>query len=638
MTTTTVFPEHSLQSYIKQQNQKTLLRFITCGSVDDGKSTVIGRLLFETKQLFDDQLAALSLESKRYGTQHGELDFALLVDGLSAERCQGITIDVAYRYFNTEKRKYIAIDAPGHEQYIRNMITGASTADAAVILIDARNGIKEQTKRHSYLLSLLGIKSVIVAINKMDLMGYRSEVYDLIMSDYLALAEHFGFKQIYGIPISALRGDNLIHPSIHMPWYKGKTLLNQLDCIDVSPDITPQPFRMPVQWVNRPHQQFRGFAGRVVSGQLSLGEKVKLLPSGIESSVKAITLFEKQLTTAAKGQSITLSLNDEIDISRGDVIVSMDAPVNIADQFQAHIVWMTEAPLIPGRHYLLKCREQCVQVSITKIRHQMNIHSLQPMPAESLPLNGIGLCNLKVNRPIIFEAYKDNQDLGSFILIDRVSHHTVGAGMINFALQRAGNLQTHPALLTKQSKAAQKNQTPRVFWLTGLSGAGKSTIANEFEKQLFEQGYHTALLDGDRLRNGLCSDLGFTTVDRVENVRRVAETARLMVEAGLIVIVALISPFAIDRAFAKNLFSPGEFIEIFVNSSVETTQRRDVKGLYSKAQQGTLANFTGVSSSYEPPENPELILDTEHQRLEECVALIFKWIQENQNAVLSSPN
>lgn len=621
----------SLQTYLTQQSQKTLLRFITCGSVDDGKSTLIGRLLFETKQLYDDQLASLTIESKRYGTQDGALDFALLADGLSAEREQGITIDVAYRFFDTKKKKYVAIDAPGHEQYVRNMVTGASTADVAIVLIDARNGIKEQTKRHSYLISLLGIKSVIVAINKMDLVNYSSSVYDLIMDEFLAFSEHLLFTQVYGIPISALNGDNLIKSSPHMPWYEGKSLINQLDAIDLEQDKPTQPFRMPVQWINRPSQDFRGFSGRIVSGKLSKGDTIKILPSGIESQVKTIHLFDKQLTSAVAGQSITLTLVDEIDISRGDVMVAMNTPINIADQFQAHIVWMADQPLVPGRYYWLKCREQCVKASITRIRHQINIQSLEPMPAQSLPLNGIGLCNVKVLSPIIFQPYEDDRDLGAFILIDRISHQTMGAGMIQFALQRSGNLQHQPTLLTNHDRALIKHQTPKVYWLTGISGSGKSTIANLLEKNLFDQGHHTAILDGDRLRQGLCNDLGFTMADRVENVRRVAETARLMVDAGLIVIVALISPFTADRAFARSLFTSGEFVEIFINASLEKTQQRDVKGLYAKAANDQLSNFTAIDSSYESPENPEIRVDTDHHNLNECMTLILDWIEKQDN-------
>ena len=622
----------ALQTYLNQQNQKTLLRFITCGSVDDGKSTLIGRLLFETKHLLDDQLAALTIESKRYGTQQGALDFALLVDGLSAEREQGITIDVAYRFFDTARKKYVAIDTPGHEQYVRNMVTGASTADVAIVLIDAQNGIQEQTKRHSYLLSLVGIKSVIIAINKMDMVDYSPSVYNLIMDDYLTFSEQLNFKQIYGIPISALNGDNLIQPSQHMPWYQGKSLLNQLDAIDVEQDKRSQPFRMPIQWVNRPSPHFRGFSGRVVSGTISPGEKIKILPSGIESYVKTVHLFDKQLSHAVEGQSITLTLVDEIDISRGDMLTAKHATINISDQFQAHVVWMAEQPLVSGRHYWLKCREQCVKASVTRIRHQVNIQSLEPMPTQSLPLNGIGLCNIKVQNPIIFESYENNRELGSFILIDRVSHNTVGAGMINFALQRAGNLHHNPTLLTNTDRASIKHQTPKVYWLTGISGAGKSTIANLFEKKLFEKGHHTVLLDGDELRQGLCSDLGFTMADRVENVRRVAETARLMVNAGLIVIVALISPFSADRAFARSLFTTGEFVEIFVEASLKKAQQRDAKGLYAKAAKAQLSNFTAIDSSYESPEHAEITINTEYQNVDECIEFILDWIEkQNKN-------
>ena len=609
---------------ITQKND--LLRLITCGSVDDGKSTLIGRLLFDTKQLFDDQLDKLTADSKRYGTQQGALDFALLVDGLSAEREQGITIDVAYRFFSTPKKKYVVIDAPGHEQYTRNMVTGASTADLAVILIDARYGIREQTKRHSYLVSLLGIKHLIVLINKMDLVAYDPVIYHTLMDEYALLSESFGFKIVYGIPISALVGDNVINSSQHMPWYQGKSFLDQLESIELCETNSTAPFRMPVQWVNRPHQDYRGYTGQVVSGELSRGQVIKVFPSGITARVKEITLFDRALETAVNGQSVTVCLEHEIDISRGDVLVAEDEPApGVANQFQVHLIWMTSEALIPHRYYLLKCGTQCVRCSVTRIKHQVNIQTLEQMPVASLSLNAIAVCHIKVVSPIVFEPYEINKAMGSFILIDPIHYHTAAAGLISFALNRATTVHSQAVTLTQTLRATIKHQVPKILWFTGLSGAGKSTIANQLEKKLYEFHRHTYLIDGDNIRQGLCSDLGFTMVDRVENIRRVAEVAKLMIDAGLMVLVATISPFKRDRVFARSLFEQDEFIEIYVNTSLEVVQQRDVKGHYLKTKAGELLNFTGIDSLYEPPDNPEIILDTVSQSVDDCVLSILNF-------------
>lgn len=619
----------SLQTYLQQQEKKSHLHFITCGSVDDGKSTLIGRLLFETNKLTEDQLADLSTESKRYGTQQGALDFGLLLDGLSAEREQGITIDVAYRFFDSEKKRYTVIDAPGHEQYTKNMVTGASKADVAVILIDARHGIREQTKRHTYLVSLLGITRVILLINKMDLVNYASSIYDQIVHQYRLLTEKFNFKDITPIPVSALNGDNIVKKSSLIPWYKGLALLDYLDAIDLEKDHLNAPFRMLVQGVIRPNQDYRGYMGIVLSGVLHCGEKIKNLSSGIMSSIKQIGVGHQRIDSAIEGQSITVCLNSEMDISRGDILVSENNTMEAADQFQAHIVWMAEEALIPGRYYLLQCGAQYVNASVTRIKHQVNIHTFEPIPVQELPFNGIGLCNIKLDRPMVAVSYQNNHDLGSFILIDRFNHQTVGAGMIQFALQRSGNIQYQPFTIDKQARALLKNQKPRVFWFTGISGAGKTTLANRLEKKLFDQGDHTYLLDGDNVRQGLCKDLGFKISDRVENVRRVAEVAKLMSDAGLIVIVALISPFTVDRLFARSLFSEHEFVEIFVDTPLALAKARDTKGLYSKGDSGLLANFLNSSSEYERPEKPELIITTEHQSVEEGVNKILDFLRNS---------
>jgi bifunctional enzyme CysN/CysC len=597
-------------AYLKAHEHKSLLRFITCGSVDDGKSTLIGRLLYESKMILDDQLTQLAADSKRIGTRGGELDFALLVDGLAAEREQGITIDVAYRFFSTERRKFIVADTPGHEQYTRNMVTGASTADLAVILIDARKGVLTQTRRHSFLVQLLGIKRVVLAINKMDLIGYERERFEQIAAEYRAFAARLRLTDITAIPLSAVHGDNVTTPSGAMPWYSGPTLLQHLESVEVDAALAGLPFRLPVQWVNRPNADFRGFAGQVASGRISKGARVRVLPSGRESQVARIVAAGGDLDSAVAGQSITLTLTSEIDVSRGDVLALGDAPPEVASQFEATIVWMHDEPMLQGRAYLMKAGTRTVSATITPLKHKINVNTLEQVAAERLELNDIGVCELELDRAIAFDPYTENRTLGGFILIDRLSNNTVGAGLINFALRRAHNVHWQALDVDKQLRARQKGQRACVLWLTGLSGAGKSTIANLVEKQLAANGRHTYLLDGDNVRHGLNKDLGFTAQDRVENIRRVAEVSKLMVDAGLIVLVSFISPFRSERRMARELFAPGEFLEVFVDTPLAEAERRDVKGLYKKARRGELRNFTGIDSPYEPPEEPEIRIDT----------------------------
>jgi bifunctional enzyme CysN/CysC len=597
-------------AYLEAQGRKDLLRFITCGSVDDGKSTLIGRLLYESHMLFDDQLSALQSDSKKIGTQGGELDFALLVDGLAAEREQGITIDVAYRFFATEKRKYIVADTPGHEQYTRNMVTGASTADLAVILIDARRGVLTQTRRHSFLVSLIGIRRVVVAINKMDLVNYDAAVAQRIEAEYRAFAQQIGLTDITVIPLSALRGDNVIEPGTQMPWYRGQTLMQFLETVPVEDASEQRDFRLPVQWVNRPNQEFRGFAGQIVAGRIAAGEEIVALPSGRRSRVARVVGGSGDLPFARAGQSVTLTLADEIDISRGDVIARVAAPAPVADQFEATVVWMSEEPMLTGRPYLLKCGTRTVTATIGTVRHKVDVNTMEQLPARQLELNEIALCQLTLDRPLAYDLYADSRDTGGFILIDRISNNTVGAGMLRAATARSSNVHWQSLDVSKPNRAAQKGQKPCVLWFTGLSGAGKSTIANLVEKRLFEMGRHTYLLDGDNVRHGLNGDLGFSSEDRVENIRRVAEVARLMADAGLIVLVSFISPFRSERALARGLLPAGEFIEVFVDTELAEAERRDPKGLYRKARAGELRNFTGIDSPYEPPENPELRIRT----------------------------
>ncbi|PZR33149.1 sulfate adenylyltransferase subunit CysN [Caulobacter segnis] len=616
-----------IEAYLHQHQHKSLLRFITCGSVDDGKSTLIGRLLYDSKMIFEDQLAALEADSKKVGTQGGAIDFALLVDGLAAEREQGITIDVAYRFFSTEKRKFIVADTPGHEQYTRNMVTGASTADAAVILIDARKGVLTQTRRHSYLVSLLGIRNVVLAVNKMDLVGWDRAVFDKIVADYRAFAEQIGLAAFTPIPISGLGGDNMAARSEATPWFDGPILMDWLESVEVEDDLQAKPFRMPVQWVNRPNLDFRGFSGLIASGTIKPGDRIRALPSGRESRVARIVTLPGDLDRAAAGQSVTLTLEDEIDISRGDVIAAADAPAPVANQFEATLVWMDDEPLPPGRAYLLKLGARTVGASVTEIKHRVNVNTLEHTAAKRLELNEIGICNLSLDQAIPFEPYADNRQLGGFILVDRLSNRTVGAGMINFALRRADNIHWQHTDVSKASRAALKAQRGQVVWLTGLSGAGKSTIANLVEKRLHALGRHTYLLDGDNVRHGLNKDLGFTEEDRVENIRRVAEVAKLMVDAGLIVLTAFISPFRAERQLARDILEPGEFIEVFVDTPLAVAEARDVKGLYKKARSGQLKNFTGVDSPYEAPENPELRIDTTAIDPVEAAERIVAWLE-----------
>jgi len=600
-----------IEKYLKQHERKSLLRFITCGSVDDGKSTVIGRLLYESKMLFEDQLAAIENDSRKWGTQGGDIDFALLVDGLAAEREQGITIDVAYRYFSTDRRKFIVADTPGHEQYTRNMITGASTADVAVILVDARKGILTQTRRHSYLVSLIGIRKVVLAINKMDLVDYSEKVFNQINDEYRAFARQIGLTDITSIPLSGLKGDNMLTASEKTPWYHGTTLMGFLETCEIDETrLQKEPFRLPVQWVNRPNLDFRGFCGVITSGMIKPGDRIRAQPSGRESKVARIVTLNGDLPLAVAGQSVTITLEDEIDISRGDVLSTADSPAEVADQFEAALVWMTDEPMIPGRPYLLKIGAQTVTGTITEPKYKVNVNTMEHLAAKQLGLNEIGVVNLALDRPIAFDAYTANRDTGGFILINRMTNNTVGAGMLHFALRRSHNIHLQHVDVDKGLRARLKGQKPAVLWFTGLSGAGKSTIANLVEKKLAAMGRHTYLLDGDNVRHGLNKDLGFTEADRVENIRRVAEVARLMVDAGLLVMTAFISPFRSERAMARGQMLDGEFIEVWVSTPLAVAEERDVKGLYKKARRGEIANFTGISSPYEPPEHAEIVVDT----------------------------
>ena len=599
-----------LEEYLRSHERKDLLRFITCGSVDDGKSTLIGRLLYESKMIFEDQLAALAADSKIVGTRGEELDFALLVDGLSAEREQGITIDVAYRFFSTEKRKFIVADTPGHEQYTRNMATGASTADVAVILIDARKGVLTQTRRHSYLVSLLGIRRVVLAINKMDLVDYSQAIFDRIESNYRDFASRINLDTIVCIPVSAVHGHNVVRRAETMPWYSGPTLVEYLEVVPVGDDLASKPFRMPVQWVNRPNPDFRGFAGIVVGGGVRVGDAIRVLPSGRLSHVARILVGDLDTPSATVGQSVTVTLTDEVDVSRGDVLAAAEAPPAIADQFEATIVWMHERPMLQGRAYLLKIGTRTVSATVSPIKYKVNVNTLEHVATRTLELNDIGVCGLQLAQPIVFEPYADSRDLGGFILIDRMTNTTVGAGLLHFALRRSQNVHWQALDVHKDARAEIKNQKPCVIWFTGLSGAGKSTIANLVEKRLLSLGCHTYLLDGDNVRHGLNKDLGFTEADRVENIRRVAEVARLMVDAGLIVLVSFISPFRSERRMARELVDESEFIEVFVDTPLAVAEQRDPKGLYRKARRGELKNFTGVDSPYESPEHPDVTLDT----------------------------
>lgn len=618
-----------IDAYLEQHQHKTMLRFITCGSVDDGKSTLIGRLLYDSKMIFEDQLASLEADSRKMGTQGENIDFALLVDGLAAEREQGITIDVAYRFFATEKRKFIVADTPGHEQYTRNMVTGASTADLAVILVDARQGVLTQTRRHSYLVHLLGIKHIVLAVNKMDLVNYDQAVFDQIVADYEAFATKIGIEDFTPIPISGLAGDNIASKSTATGWYDGATLIEHLETVEVATNATvDRPFRMPVQWVNRPNLDFRGFSGLISSGKICTGDAVRIVPSGRNTTIKEIITQDGALSEAVAGQSVTLTFDDEIDCSRGDVIALADNPPAIADRFEATLVWMSEDALIPRRAYWLKIGTQTVSASVQPPKYQIGINTLEHLAAKTLDLNAIGVCTFSTDKPITFEPYDDSKTLGGFVLIDKMSNNTVAAGMINFSLRRAHNIHWQGADVDRDAHAALKNQTPKVLWFTGLSGSGKSTIANEVEKRLHAMGKHTFLLDGDNVRHGLNKDLGFTDTDRIENIRRIGEVAKLMTDAGLIVLTAFISPFRSERQMVREMMPDGEFIEIYIETPLDVAEARDVKGLYKKARAGTLKNFTGIDSPYEAPEAPEIRIDTTTQPADEAADKIVSTIFE----------
>jgi len=617
-----------IDAYLEQHQHKTMLRFITCGSVDDGKSTLIGRLLYDSKMIFEDQLAALEDDSKRVGTQGQEIDFALLVDGLAAEREQGITIDVAYRFFGTEKRKFIVADCPGHEQYTRNMVTGASTADLAVILIDARKGVLVQTRRHSYLCHLLGIRNIVLAVNKMDLVGYSQEVFDDIVDDYSAFARSIGIAQFVAMPISGFKGDNITSLSDNTPWYRapeyfGRPLVDHLETVEVDTTLDQaKPFRMPVQWVNRPNLDFRGFSGQIATGALAPGDAVRVLPSGKTSTVSRIVTFDGELELAVAGQSVTVCLADEIDCSRGDVLSASDAPPEVSDQFETTLVWLNDEPLHVGRGYWLKLASQTVSVTVQEPKFKVDVNTMEHLAAKTLELNEIGIAEIATDKPLVFEAYEKDQALGGFILIDKMTNATVAAGMLHFSLRRAQNVHWQALDIGRKQHADLKNQKPAVLWFTGLSGSGKSTIANLVEKKLHRMNRHTFLLDGDNVRHGLNKDLGFTEADRIENIRRVGEVSKLMADAGLIVVTAFISPFRAEREMVRSMLPDGEFIEVFIDAPLEVAEARDVKGLYKKARSGELKNFTGIDSPYEAPENPEIRIDTTQMSPEEAASFI----------------
>ena len=620
--------EHDIEAYLAAQANKSFLRFITCGSVDDGKSTLIGRLLFDSKLIFDDQLSALEADSKRSGTQGEEIDFALLVDGLAAEREQGITIDVAYRFFTTDKRKFIVADTPGHEQYTRNMATGASTADLAVILIDARQGMMTQTRRHSFIASLLGIKHVVLAINKMDLVGYDESLFNEIRSDYLTFAEQLKFRDITCIPMSALAGDNIMEVSENTPWYSGPALMPHLESVEVTDNQKDKPFRLPVQWVNRPNLDFRGYSGTIAGGSVKPGDQVTVLPSGKSSTVERLVTLDGDLQTAAFGQAITLTLTDEIDISRGDIICSAEEPVQVSDQLQSHLVWMHDTAMVPGREYLLKSGTRTTSCVMTELKHKINVNTLESQSGKTLELNEIGVVNINLHNKIAFDPYQENRNTGNFIIIDRQTNETVGAGLFGFSLRRADNVVWQSLSVDKFRRSAIKHQKSCVLWMTGLSGSGKSTVANLLESRLHDMNRHTYILDGDNVRHGLNKDLGFVEADRVENIRRVGETAKLMADAGLITIVSFISPYARDRKMVRELLEPNEFIEVHISTPLEVCESRDPKGLYKKARAGEIKNFTGIGSDYEAPVAPDITIPTHEMKPEEAVEKLISYLEE----------
>lgn len=616
-----------IDKYLEVHQHKTMLRFITCGSVDDGKSTLIGRLLYDSKMIFEDQLAALESDSKKVGTQGQQIDFALLVDGLAAEREQGITIDVAYRFFATEKRKFIVADCPGHEQYTRNMVTGASTADMAVILTDARKGVLTQTRRHSFLAKQIGIRHIVLAVNKMDLVDYDQSTFERIVADYRDFAKQIGIEKFTAIPISGLAGDNITTRSDNTAWYEGPVLLEHLETVDLGLDEGASgPFRLPVQWVNRPNLDFRGFAGQIASGTVKPGDAIRVIPSGKTSTISRIVTFDGDLDEAAAGQSITVTFADEIDCSRGDVICAADDPAEAADQFEATIVWMADEEMLPGRNYIMKIGTQTVSAAVQHPKYRIDVNTMEHLAAKTLGLNDIGVCEFSTDKRVVFAPYAESKDMGGFILIDRMTNATVAAGTIHFALRRAQNVHWQSIDVSRESHAAIKHQRPRVLWFTGLSGSGKSTIANLVEQKLHAMGKHTFILDGDNIRHGLNKDLGFTDADRVENIRRIGEVARLMTDAGLIVLTSFISPFRAERQLARSMMAEGEFVEIHVNTPLEVAESRDVKGLYKKARAGELKNFTGIDSPYEPPENPEITVDTTTMTAEEAAELIVEQV------------
>ncbi|MDC1419489.1 sulfate adenylyltransferase subunit CysN [Euryarchaeota archaeon] len=615
--------------YLKTHQEKSLLRFITCGSVDDGKSTLIGRMLYESHMLLDDQLSLLESDSKKLGTQGSEIDFALLVDGLAAEREQGITIDVAYRFFSTDKRKYIVADTPGHEEYTRNMATGASTADIAIILVDAQHGILTQTRRHSFITSMVGVKKVLLAVNKLDLVNYSEEVYDKIVKEYNKFASNaLDIEEITPIPISALMGDNVVNKSTNTPWYKGQTIMQYLENVEISNKNLDKPFRIPVQWVNRPSSDFRGFSGLIASGSIRVGDKVKIIPGGQSSTIETIITGDREVIKASAGESITITLDDQIDVSRGDILVDKKNPCSEADQFQTRILWMHDDPMMPGRQYLFKSNTQSALLTLGKLKHRIDVNTLDNLPAKILEMNEIGICNISLDRQIAFDSYDNNQTMGGFILIDKFSNNTIGMGLIDFALRRSDNIHWQKMDISKESRAQQKLQIPKLIWFTGLSGSGKSSIANILEKKLHSLGKHTITLDGDNIRHGINRDLGFNEADRVENIRRVGEIAKLMLEGGLICIASFISPFESERHMARTLVSENEFIEVFVDTPLHVCEKRDVKGLYAKARSGEIPNFTGISSPFEEPLNPEIRIDTTVTSAEDAANQIIEYFSK----------